>query len=562
MNTASQQKKMQELDIILQEGEKLGLNLQEVYKKVAHVQETISDEKIKIVLLSSFSDGKTTIIAALNEQIEDNMKIDSDESSDEIIVYHPQGLAKDFEIMDTPGLFGSKEKEVEGEAIRFSEITERFISEAHIILYVCDAVTPLKESHASFIEKVMRQYNKLPSTIFVINKMDEAGYDLLDEKDFQRGVAIKTENLVKRLKDTIDLTDAEAEELNIVCIAADPKGKGLTKWFERLEDYKKRSHIDDLRACIDRIIGSCDKELLHKSVELATMTDIADMLSQNITAVSQSIGETIKERTIVINDSKSELALLKSDLNNARKLMSDRLNELKNGIFAELDAIAMEDLNSFIEQKIGVEENGISFYIFNNEVNQIIRECSEGNNVALHEHAQLIDQKISSMKQFAIDGLKSGTKFIKNIKISGETVKAVRDVVCKSFKFKPWGAIKLASKVNKVMPILGVIMDGAFAWYEQKQDDKRRQEFEKNKKTIKDAINKTIANVFATFSDDEKYIQNYAPSYEHIKQEIESMVSDNNRMLENQEKLDQYNTRIINWLRNNAEDVEYEEVMQ
>ena len=562
MNTASQQKKMQELDIILQEGEKLGLNLQEVYKKVAHVQETISDEKIKIVLLSSFSDGKTTIIAALNEQIEDNMKIDSDESSDEIIVYHPQGLAKDFEIMDTPGLFGSKEKEVEGEAIRFSEITERFISEAHIILYVCDAVTPLKESHASFIEKVMRQYNKLPSTIFVINKMDEAGYDLLDEKDFQRGVVIKTENLVKRLKDTIDLTDAEAEELNIVCIAADPKGKGLTKWFERLEDYKKRSHIDDLRACIDRIIDSCDKELLHKSVELATMTDIADMLSQNITAVSQSIGETIKERTIVINDSKSELALLKSDLNNARKLMSDRLNELKNGIFAELDAIAMEDLNSFIEQKIGVEENGISFYIFNNEVNQIIRECSEGNNVALHEHAQLIDQKISSMKQFAIDGLKSGTKFIKNIKISGETVKAVRDVVCKSFKFKPWGAIKLASKVNKVMPILGVIMDGAFAWYEQKQDDKRRQEFEKNKKTIKDAINKTIANVFATFSDDEKYIQNYAPSYEHINQEIESMVSDNNRMLENQEKLNQYNTRIINWLRNNAEDVEYEEVMQ
>lgn len=562
MNTASQQKKMQELDIILQEGEKLGLNLQEVYKKVAHVQETISDEKIKIVLLSSFSDGKTTIIAALNEQIENNMKIDSDESSDEIIVYHPQGLAKDFEIMDTPGLFGSKEKEVEGEAIRFSEITERFISEAHIILYVCDAVTPLKESHASFIEKVMRQYNKLPSTIFVINKMDEAGYDLLDEKDFQRGVAIKTENLVKRLKDTIDLTDAEAEELNIVCIAADPKGKGLTKWFERLEDYKKRSHIDDLRACIDRIIDSCDKELLHKSVELATMTDIADMLSQNITAVSQSIGETIKERTIVINDSKSELALLKSDLNNARKLMSDRLNELKNGIFAELDAIAMEDLNSFIEQKIGVEENGISFYIFNNEVNQIIRECSEGNNVALHEHAQLIDQKISSMKQFAIDGLKSGTKFIKNINISGETVKAVRDVVCKSFKFKPWGAIKLASKVNKVMPAIGVIIDGAFAWYERKQDDKRRQEFEKNKKTIKDAINKTIANIFATFSDDEKYIQNYAPSYEHINQEIESMVSDNNRMLENQEKLDQYNTRIINWLRNNAEDVEYEEVMQ
>ena len=547
-----------ELEQILKEGEKLGLDLKEVYQKISSIRTSCNDKKIKVALLSSFSDGKTSIIAGLNEKIEDNMKIDSDESSDEIIIYHPNGLAKDFEIMDTPGLFGSKEKEIKGEKVRFSEITEKFISEAHIIIYVC--VTPLKESHAFFIERIMRKFNKLNSTIFVINKMDEAGYDLLDEADFNRGVAIKKENLIKRLQDTIGLTIEEEKNLNIVCIAADQKCKGLDKWFEKINDYKKRSHIEDLRSCINKVVSNSNKQLLRKSVELATRVDVINQVSEKLHTVSQNIGSALDVTNEVIADSRTELMLLKKDLSNAQKTMTDRLNELKNRILSDLNACPMDGLIEFLEQNIGVQNDSVSFYVFDNELNQIVKECSESNNAALETHVNVISKNFTNAESLITNGLKKGTELLKHTRVTGETVKAIRNYVAQSYKFKPWGAIKLAGKINKAIPYLSLGIETLLAWRERKKEEKQMQEFEDFKKDLKNAINEKIAAIFNTFKSDEEYIKNYAPSYEIIKKEIEKKESESDQMSKTKEKLDLYNKRISDWLIKNAKDAEYEEI--
>ena len=140
-----------------------GLNsipeLQPYIDKVNSIINTVNDGEISVVLLGSFSDGKTSAIAGLLGCLEDNMKIDNDESSDELTIYRPKDLKKGFKIVDTPGLFGTKEKEIDGKDIKFSQITERYISEAHIIIYVCDAVVPLKESHVEIIRRIMRDYH-------------------------------------------------------------------------------------------------------------------------------------------------------------------------------------------------------------------------------------------------------------------------------------------------------------------------------------------------------------------------------------------------------------------
>lgn len=67
-------------------------------------------------------------------------------------------------------MFGTKEREINGQNIKFSEITERYISEAHIIIYVCDAVVPLKDSHVEIIRRIMRDYHKLDNTILLLTK--------------------------------------------------------------------------------------------------------------------------------------------------------------------------------------------------------------------------------------------------------------------------------------------------------------------------------------------------------------------------------------------------------
>lgn len=199
-------KKLNSLKCLLESGLDYIPELQIYLNKVVRIISSVKDGEISVVLLGSFSDGKTSAIAGLLGRLEDNMKIDNDESSDELTIYRPKDLKKGFKIVDTPGLFGTKEKEINGKDVKFSQITERYISEAHIIIYVCDAVVPLKESHVEIISRIMRDYHKLDNTIFVLNKMDEAGYDLLDADDFSRGCEIKKANIISRLRSTINLT--------------------------------------------------------------------------------------------------------------------------------------------------------------------------------------------------------------------------------------------------------------------------------------------------------------------------------------------------------------------
>ena len=209
---------------LVQRGETLGINVKDILKKIDNVFETISSGEINIALVGSFSDGKTSAIAGLLGEVLSNMKIAPDESSDEINVYCYQAFGKKFRIVDTPGLFGTKEKEIEGENVRFSDITTKYLSEAHIVIYVCDAQNPLKDSHVNTIKHIMCDLHKLESSIFVMNKMDDAGFDLTDESDFRRGKEIKIATLKQRLKESLNLSDNEVDSLNIVCIAADPKG--------------------------------------------------------------------------------------------------------------------------------------------------------------------------------------------------------------------------------------------------------------------------------------------------------------------------------------------------
>ena len=285
--------KLKALKGILSEGVGMMPELKSYLNKIDSIINTLNDGEISVVLLGSFADGKTSVVAGLLGRLEDNMKIDVDESSDELTIYRPKDLKKGFKIVDTPGLFGTKHKAIDGENVKFSSITEKYISEAHIIIYVCDAVVPLKDSHVEILRRVMRTYHKLDNTIFVINKMDEAGYDLLDPEDFARGSDIKKKNIISRLRDRLNLTPDEEKRLHVVCIAADPKGKGLPHWFNKIDSYYERSHIKDLRNCINQVVDNADVDSLVESSYQTSVDDVLSNLSQAIEKTSKPIGKEI-----------------------------------------------------------------------------------------------------------------------------------------------------------------------------------------------------------------------------------------------------------------------------
>lgn len=142
-------------------------------QKISSAITAVESDVLRIALLGAFSDGKTSVIAAWLGKVMEDMNISMDESSDRLSVYKPEGLPGQCEIVDTPGLFGDKERELDGKQVMYEDLTKRYISEAHLIFYVVDATNPLKESHSDIVKWVLRDLNKLSSTIFVINKMDE-----------------------------------------------------------------------------------------------------------------------------------------------------------------------------------------------------------------------------------------------------------------------------------------------------------------------------------------------------------------------------------------------------
>ena len=113
-----QEKQINNLRKLLQlinEGNTYGIGLQEVEIKIKSAIDDLNNDLLNVVLFGSFSDGKTTVAAGWLEEEFDNMKIDSNESSDEICIYNSS--LKNVRIIDTPGLFGDKKKNQQKRAL-------------------------------------------------------------------------------------------------------------------------------------------------------------------------------------------------------------------------------------------------------------------------------------------------------------------------------------------------------------------------------------------------------------------------------------------------------------
>ena len=556
--------RLKQLQKLLNEGVQIGIDLQELLKKVDSIKKALDDGIIRIVLLGSFSDGKTSAIAGLLGRLEDTMKIDIDESSDELKVYRPEGLKQGFEIVDTPGLFGSKEKEIDGKAVRFSEITEKYISEAHILLYVCDAVTPLKESHVEIIRRIMREYKKLDSNIFVINKMDETGCDLLDDMDFRQMEKIKKENLISRLRSTINLTPDEECRLNIVCISADPKGKGLQHWFAKADDYLKRSHINSLRACLDKVVEQSDIKELQKSASDVSIRDIVNNACKEITEGVEPIKATLVKQNEQIQDLEFDSDQMKTELATNKDDMVSQLNQLKSNLVMDINSASLDTIGDVVDSQIGAQDGKITFYVFNQKVNAILSTCGNANTNMLKIATIKFEKAFSMQEEMLTEATKFGEKYLKNVNISGEQVKAARDFISqyfgKTYKYKPWGAINLGKNLTKWAGWAGAGLGVGMELYDWYKRHKAAKELTELKNALCNSVNNMLAQIYDLFKNDSTYYKNFAPAYIDLCDKLNERQQEIKNLQNKIANLETYNNRLRHWLIGEAEDVEYEEM--
>lgn len=536
----------------------LDIDLSEILKKIDSVIETISSGEINIALIGSFSDGKTSAIAGLLGEVVSNMKIAADESSDEITVYlyHTQG--KNFRIVDTPGLFGTKEKEVEGKDIRFSDMTIKYLSEAHIVIYVCNAVNPLKESHVNTIKYIMQDLDKLGSTIFVINKMDDA-YDITDEIDFNQGKIIKTNTLQTRLKESLSLSNEQVNDLNIVCIAADPKGKGVESWLTKLDDYLKRSHITDFKEVLNKVVSNCDLEKLNLNVEYTSIKDMLKHIDQQIKKNTSPIEKIVSQCKETSKDLGTDKEILKAELRISKNELAKRLDELQMDIVQKIEASDHKTIGAILQNNLGIKDNMLSMWIIERDINMILSECSASNSSKVTVCATNVKQRIEGEAALIKEQVLKGAKLLKNIKVDANMVKRTRDIVAKNHKFKPWGAVKMGKNITKWISRVGagiaVAME-AWEWYKEFRDQKR---FLSLKQDLLNILNAIFSDVATRYDTDKTFYENFAPEYLDLEETLKQRDAEIKDLNEQLEKFNHLRENIQLWV-NNGEYIDFEEV--
>lgn len=533
--TASKEDLLEKMDSTkarIMELEGFGIDVSESIQKIDRAMESVRNDKISIVLIGAFSDGKTSVVAGWLNEKWDNMKISTDESSDEISFYTPKTIPEGCQIVDTPGLFGNKVGADEnGERIALSKKTQKYISEANLILYVVAAKNPIKDSHKECVRWILKDLNKQASTIFVINRMDDVA-DMTDDDDYATHSKIKSENLREKLLDC-GLSASEAQTVRIVCISAAPDGKGMEFWKDNRTEYLRRSRLSTLEKATNDILQNSRQQLIVKTG--------CDILNDEIKKALEMIHEEEKcIEDIILPEQKETVARNKKDLEGLRKRLlrsrgeiKDRLNALERRKIAAVRAATMENFRDTMEDEMGILRDQFG-YRLEDDINDIFREFSDKHSEWTLQLGKSIEDEYAKQNEMMESllskgagalscGLK-GTKFIglqtiKNSIFAGRNLLGKMGMV---IKFKPWQVTKMASFCTKALPLIGCAIDIISGVISGSVEQKRNKKFEKNKDIIKEGISQLFRDIIVDLNDDEQYFSDFAPQYCVLRTQIEN----------------------------------------
>ena len=539
---------------ILIELEMVGMDVSDGMNKISDALYAIESDILRIALLGAFSDGKTSVIAGWLGRVLDDMDIDADESSDSLAIYKPEGIASKCEIVDTPGLFGDKEKSVDEGKVKYADITKQYISEAHLIFYIVDAKNPLHESHNDIARWVLRDLNKLSSTIFIINKMDKVT-DLTEQSMFDEAVAIKQSALKGKLQRAANLNEAELDQLNIVCMASNPNGRGLDFWFGKPEIYESRSRINILKTMTTTVLRSYGSDALIAKTGLDVVRDV-------IMKKANQAGDELGKLEVGLKDIQKNNERQSQDITKGRrevkKLAGELFNELQDmekHLLARLRPLTLEDIREYLDDEIGYNDKDVGYKLrlkIKTAIDHYFEQTSAiSNRILVDFEIQLNDSEsfLESMSGMAMNSASGLAKNISSVPIEAikGTIFAARDVlgnVGLVIKFKPWEVTKMAGAISKWAGPVGLIISLTSDAVSAYKAHEREQTLQKTKTDISGMIKESFKDIYDILGDDEKIVEFFAPGLKHIEKAVTEMNTAVHSLEENKKKISQIQDKL------------------
>ncbi len=536
-NTLNEFKKEQnkEMEILsklrkfLDVGEGLGVDIDiSLKEKLNNAIDEVGTNKLKVALVGGFSEGKTSIAAAWMEKLDkSNMKITHQESSDEVLVYDVDG---DIQIVDTPGLYGFKEKnnQENSSVEKYKDITKKYVSEAHIVLYIMNSVNPLKESHKDDMNWLFRSLNLLPRTIFVLSKFDDIA-DIGDNESYDTEFAIKKENVLERLDSLIELNEQELSNISIVAVSANPFDMGMEHWLDNIDKFKKLSRISNLQSATTNLIKHNGGA--SSIVQETKNTIIRDVLQKQLPIVieeNNKINQEVYSLKELNVETQNSLMPVTDEIKNARIALRSFVVDYITDLILQVKGTNLETFLTFYEKEIGENNLNLNTKI-QNEFESVIGSIS----LELQKIENNFDGEINIFKQnvksYGKQGLqylsKSGIINPKNIKagrdLLSSTAKAIGFDISKYLNFKPYGAIKFAKGAGAAVAVLSFGIEAWDSWDKYKKEQEVQKAILDTEKGLNDMKNELINHI-----NSEEFEQEYFPNYIRLKEKIEQIKQD------------------------------------
>lgn len=519
---------LSQLEGFIAQGNEFGLEVStDLKNKLSNSLKNLQSDKLKIALIGGFSEGKTSIAAAWLGKIDPaTMNISAAESSNSVKVYD---IDEDYQLIDTPGLYGYKEQvNIDAQEIeKYKDITKKYVSEAHIVLYVMNSKNPIKESHIDDLKWLFRELNLLPRTVFVLSRFDEVA-DVEDELDYQSKFKVKEQNVKERLSLILTLSPEEINNLRIIAVSANPFDEGVDYWMQNKEEFEQLSHI--------KLLQNATSEIVKKNggynglIEETRKSVISDILIKKIPEIEeqhQVLANEMDKLNKIYEMEAGSLNNIAKKITHAKTNLRSNFNNYFQDLVMQVQGTSLETIGEFLIREVGDSGSVISSRIneyFQNETNQI--------NIALNTQAVNFNAEIDNIETAVGSLTKKGLNHLaKNIKLNSQTILAARNGLVtggkliglnlkEALKFKPWGAVNLAGQINNALPLIGIAVEAWDTWNQAK----KQEQFQVAKKQLITNFQEQQKEILGLI-DSDKFLKDFFPIYNELKTKIDEIKS-------------------------------------
>lgn len=222
----------------------------------------------------------------------------------------------------------------------------------------------------------------------------------------------------------------------------------------------------------------------------------------------QGIKREMEYLNKVIEKRRKDLQNLNNEISQARINLKEFITRYFSDLIAQVSGTSLETFNDFAMREIG--DKGINIEtrvqnVFERETQGIFNEIAKIE-TGFNADIGIFEKHAGALGKIGINFLnQSGFINATNIKLTRDGIAAMGKLagIDWAFKFKPWGAVKLAGNLNKALPLIGI----AFEIGDSVMKLKKEKELEETKEKMKSNFEEAKEQMIEFINDEARFKQ-------------------------------------------------------